>query len=228
MIPKERTPTPKKEVTSIQKKEDLFMTLSDTDVPPSEEPFSLEEILAEYSGSQDQQLLRETAELIGPNPPEPEPPPEPKKPPSKEAPAAKPEPEPSPVEAEPPPPSAEPEPPQPSGPSTPASAPDPLPPVQTPEPAPAMTAEPAELPFAQPPIPLEEVMSSTVEAVLEEREPLLPPRRGLFSRKPLVDSEELPLPPEPEPEYDPEPIGPELNFREATLEHKREIGRAHV
>ena len=58
-------------------------------------------------------------------------------------------------------------------------------------------------------------MGSTVDAVMEEeaQEPLLRPRRGLFSRKRLVETEELYAPPEPEeaPEEIPEidTIGPE-------------------
>ena len=67
-----------------------------------------------------------------------------------------------------------------------------------------------ELPRAPRPVSLEEVVGSTVDAVMEEnQEPLLKPRRGLFSRRPLEETEALYGPPEPEPEPDPEPIGPE-------------------
>ena len=75
-----------------------------------------------------------------------------------------------------------------------------------------------ELPRAPHPILLEEVVGSTVDAVMEEnREPLLRPRRGLFSRKPLRDTEELYAAPEPEeePEEEEEPIGPEMPLYEA-------------
>ena len=59
-------------------------------------------------------------------------------------------------------------------------------------------------------------MGSTVDAVMEEnREPLLRPRRGLFSRKPLRDTEELYAPPEPEEMEEEEPIGPETDLSEA-------------
>ena len=59
-------------------------------------------------------------------------------------------------------------------------------------------------------------MSSTVDSVMEEnREPLLRPRRGLFSRKPLRDTEELYAPPEPEEMEEEEPIGPETDLSEA-------------
>ena len=66
------------------------------------------------------------------------------------------------------------------------------------------------------PMSLEDVVGSTVDAVMEEaREPILPPRRGLFSRKPLEETETIPPPPEPEPEPEPEPIGPEPSLWEA-------------
>ena len=73
-----------------------------------------------------------------------------------------------------------------------------------------------ELPPSPHPISLEEVVGSTVDAVMEEnREPLLRPRRGLFSRKPLRDTEELYAPPEPEEMEEEETIGPETDFSEA-------------
>ena len=51
-------------------------------------------------------------------------------------------------------------------------------------------------------ISIEEMVNSTVEAVMEEQaeEPILSPRRGLFSRRRVEDTEELPGPPEPEPD----------------------------
>ena len=83
------------------------------------------------------------------------------------------------------------------------------------EPAPAEPEE--ELPPAPHPISLEDVVGSTVDAVMEEnREPLLRPRRGLFSRKPLRDTEELYASGEPEEEpEEEEPIGPEMELSEA-------------
>ena len=57
-----------------------------------------------------------------------------------------------------------------------------------------------DLPPSPHPITLEDVVGSTVDAVMEEeaQEPLLRPRRGLFSRKRLMETEELYAPPEPE------------------------------
>ena len=76
-----------------------------------------------------------------------------------------------------------------------------------------------ELPRAPRPISLEEVVGSTVDAVMEaRREPLLKPKRGLFSRRPLEDTETLYGPPEPEPEPDPEPIGPEEDLCNAAAD----------
>ena len=72
-----------------------------------------------------------------------------------------------------------------------------------------------ELPLPPRPVSLEEVVDSTVTAVMEEREPLLKPRRTLFSRRPLEDTEQLYGPPEPEPEPVSEPIGPEMELSEA-------------
>ena len=66
------------------------------------------------------------------------------------------------------------------------------------------------------PFSLEEVVGSTVEAVLEERpqpvEPPKPKRRSLFSRRRMP--EEQPEP-ETEPEPEPEPIPPEPAAYEA-------------
>lgn len=74
-------------------------------------------------------------------------------------------------------------------------------------------------------------MGSTVDAVMEEeaQEPLLRPRRGLFSRKRLVETEELYAPPEPEeaPEEIPEidTIGPEPELAEAAADYRAEAKR---
>ena len=90
-----------------------------------------------------------------------------------------------------------------------------------------------ELPPPPRPISLEDVVGSTVDAVMEEqREPLLKPRRrrGLFSRRPMPEEETEELyqrPPAPEPEPDPEPIGPEpdlLDVSEACRRESRILG----
>jgi hypothetical protein len=83
-----------------------------------------------------------------------------------------------------------------------------------------------ELPQAPRPISLEEVVGTTVDAVMEEtREPLLKPKRGLFSRKKVEDTETLYAPPEPEPEPEPEPIGPELDPWDAAEDYRAEYRR---
>ena len=84
---------------------------------------------------------------------------------------------------------------------------------------PAVSREDADVlrePLSARSISIEEMVNSTVEAVMEEQaeEPILSPRRGLFSRRRVEDTEELPGPPEPEPEYVPEPIGPEPDLRD--------------
>ena len=90
-----------------------------------------------------------------------------------------------------------------------------------------------ELPEQPRPISLEEVVGSTVDAVMEEQEePLLKPRRrGLFSRRKMEeeDTETLYDPPEPEPEPEPEPIPPEPDLHDAaevcrTEYHRRRGG----
>ena len=81
-----------------------------------------------------------------------------------------------------------------------------------------------ELPRPPRPVSLEEVVGSTVEAVMEEREPLLKPRRSLFSRRKLEDTEQLPTPPEPEEEVA-EPIGPEMELSEAAADYKKKFQR---
>lgn len=176
---------------------DLYGTGS-TDVPAAEGDFSLEEILAEYGGSLEQHMLRDVERELEPQPaPKPEP---------------KPEPQPEPKKA--------------------------APPEKAPVPDPAAQAELArqeardkllaqavdleklerELPHAPRPISLEEVVGSTVDAVMEEQEPLLQPKRGLFSRRKLEETEELFPPPEPEPEPEIEPIGPEEDLADAAAD----------
>ena len=99
-------------------------------------------------------------------------------------------------------------------------------------PAPAAPPEPEklaeELPPAPRPISLEDVVGSTVDAVMEEqREPLLKPRRRrwLFSRRPMVEEETEELyqrPPAPEPEPEAEPIGPEPDLSDVSEACRRE------
>ena len=182
-------------------------------VPAPEDDYSLEEILAEYGGSLEHHLLRETEA-----PADPEPPAAPAEPAPAQEPETPPVPEPPPEEEAPPPPPPEP-------PSAPP-APDPLQEAER-----AAAADVARLNIPHPkPISLEDVVGSTVDAVMEEaREPILPPKRGLFSRKPLEETESLPPPPEPEPEPDPEPIGPEPTLWEAAHDARQlYIRRKHT
>lgn len=172
--------------------------------PAPEEDYTLEEILAEYGGSLEHNLLREAGT---PEVPVPEPPAAPMEPAAK--PEAQPAPEP-PAEAPPPP-----EPPK-----------DPIREAEQ-----AAEADVARLNIPHPrPISLEDVVGSTVDAVMEEaREPILPPKLGLFSRKPLEETESLPPPPEPEPDPDPEPIGPEPTLWEAAHDARQlYIRRKHT
>lgn len=182
-------------------------------VPAPEDDYSLEEILAEYGGSLEHHLLRETEA-----PADPEPPAAPAEPAPAQEPETPPVPEPPPEEEAPPSPPPEP--------SSAPSAPDPLQEAER-----AAAADVARLNIPHPkPISLEDVVGSTVDAVMEEaREPILPPKRGLFSRKPLEETESLPPPPEPEPEPDPEPIGPEPTLWEAAHDARQlYIRRKHT
>lgn len=90
-------------------------------------------------------------------------------------------------------------------------------------------AEKLEIPRPQS-FSLEDVVGSTVEAVMEEaREPEPPLRRRLFSRRPAEEAESIPPPPEPEPEPEPEPIGPEPNLWEAAHDARQlYIRRKHT
>lgn len=82
--------------------------------------------------------------------------------------------------------------------------------------------EPPEIPPPPEPVSLEEVVGTTVDAVMgDRREPLLRKKRGLFSRRVLEDTEKLRTPPEPEPEVEVEPIGPEEELADAAEEWKR-------
>ena len=65
------------------------------------------------------------------------------------------------------------------------SAPEEMPPrrKKQPAPPPPPPEKKEELPKPPKPLSLEEMVGSTVDAVMEEQEPLLTPKRGLFSRK---------------------------------------------
>ena len=178
-----------------------------TSVPALDEEFSLEEILAEYGGSRGDTILRE-AERTAPAPEEPGP-----SEPRQEAPKA-PAPEPEPA--------SEPQPavPEPEEKPAPASAPEPEPPPPL---------KPEELPPVPRPISLEEVVGSTVDAVMEEQAAERQrARRALFSRRRLEDSERLYETagsrgaPEPEIEPEIEPLGPEMDPAEAAEEYREQ------
>lgn len=185
--------------------------------------FSLEEILAEYGGGRKQRLLdelerravRETGAEEPPGSSEPEPSgspeeaeaaPAPEEPPAEETP-------PRDAGAE-----ASPDRPRPSG-----GVPQPDV-TRSEEETPPQEAPADELPPSPRPISMEEVVRRTVDEVIEETdEPLLPPRRGLFSRKKPADTEELYAKPEPEPEQ-PEPeetIGPEPDLTDEAEDGRR-------
>lgn len=81
----------------------------------------------------------------------------------------------------------------------------PAPPLQPDEPAEPQPSSPPDIPPPPKPVTVEQVMEETVSAVIEEQESSSPPRRrGLFSRKPMVDTEELY--PAPEPPKPTEPV----------------------
>lgn len=152
-----------------------------TGVPAEEEEYSLEEILAEFGGGLEQTLLRQPA---GAEEAEPVPA------------ASRPE-----MPDVPPPPAAAPE--------IPAAAPA----AREAAAIPPLNMLDTALPKPPRPVTLEDMVGSTVDAVMEETSETQPPpkRRGLFSRKPLEETEQLPpeMEPEMEPEPEPEPIGPE-------------------
>lgn len=193
-----------------------------TDVPVSDERFSLEEILAEYGAGREQRLIeaveQEARREAAPAAPPPEPP------------ARKPAAQKPPVQSPPPKPARQ------------TAAAQQAQPAPSPEKQAAPKAGPAQptpeelleelrrdLPPSPHPITLEDVVGSTVDAVMEEdaQEPLLRPRRGLFSRRRLVETEELYAPPEPEPEEIPEidTIGPEPELADAAADYRAEAKR---
>ncbi|WP_455580623.1 hypothetical protein [Dysosmobacter sp.] len=164
-----------------------------TDVPAAGD-FSLEEILAEYGGGRRQKILRDVEEAANPGPEPVFQPEEPQMP--------------CPAPAE----SGEP----PSPPAPPESSSGREEPERAEEELEGLSGE---LPRSPRPISLEEVVGSTVDAVMEEHhEPIRRHRQGLFSRRKLEETEMLYQPPEPEPEE--EPIGPEPEPRETAEEWK--------
>ncbi|MDY3985534.1 hypothetical protein [Dysosmobacter sp.] len=188
----------------------LYDTLTaGTDVPASEDSFSLEEILAEYGGGRQRKLMRDVEAEVNPGP-------EPVFQQKDTAPF-------TPVKQTPPKPA------RPRAPEAPEAATFQQTRDKLISQAVDLEALEAELPRAPRPISLEEMVGSTVDAVMEENQagPLLKPRRGLFSRRKLTETEELyarPEPEEEEPEEEEEPIGPEPELFE-TAEHYREEKR---
>lgn len=182
------------------------------DLSAREEEFSLEDILAEYGSSREQRLMedveRAAEQTTVPTAPKQEPSAEEEAPQREQPPIPQPPPEKS---------------------SEPAK-----PPVRKKEPLkPAPKSEP-ELPPAPKPISLEDVVGSTIDAVMEERKEqegvvlLKPkPKRSLFSRRKLEETEQLYdiREPEPEPVVEIESIGPELEPYEAAEQHRKAYQR---
>ena len=152
----------------------LYDTLTDgTDVPAAEGDFSLEEILAEYGGSRGQRLMRDVEAEANPGP-------EPVFQQEDTAPFV-------PVKQPPRKPAA------PKAPVDPEAEEFQRTRDKLISQAVDLEALEAELPRAPKPISLEEMVGSTVDAVMEENQagPLLRPRRGLFSRRKLAETEAL-------------------------------------
>ena len=182
------------------------------DLSAREEEFSLEDILAEYGSSREQRLMedveRAAEQTTAPTAPKQEPSAEEEAPQQEQPPIPQPPPEKS---------------------SEPAK-----PSVRKKEPPkPAPKSEP-ELPPAPKPISLEDVVGSTIDAVMEERKEqegvvlLKPkPKRSLFSRRKLEETEQLydSGEPEPEPVVEIESIGPELEPYEAAEQHRKAYQR---
>lgn len=167
-----------------------------------EEDYSLEDILSEYGGSLEQRLLRkEESPSDAPA----------------EGPAAAAEETPAP-----PAPEEAPEPPRED------PAPAETPPEDAPEPPPPKAEEDGR-PSRSQSITLEDVVGSTVDAVMEERkEPPAPKHhRRRFFRKPRKKAQPPPPPPEPEPEPKPVPesIGPEPELWEAAHDARQHYMR---
>ena len=155
-----------------------------------EEEFSLEDILAEYGGGRGNKLMRDVEQELNPL--------EQVRPKAEQPLPATPKPEPKPRPA--------PEPKQkPKGKVKRKETPPP-------EPEPEFPREPT-------PITMKEMVNNTVTAVMEEnREVLVQPRRGLFSRRKIEETEQLyDSPVESEPEIEPERTDPEPELSEAVI-----------
>lgn len=166
-----------------------------TDVSP-EGDFSLEEILAEYGSSRQQQILQEVEENLSVLEGSPQPPPIPEDADvaavEEDVPAQSLQPDPQPQEEE----------------------------VQEEEVTDCFQSALEELPPPPHPVSIETAVGQTVDTVMEEQETLLEekrPRRGLFSRRKYEDTEQLYAPPGPPPDPEPEepPIGPEESLDDA-------------
>lgn len=185
-----------------------------TDVPASEEHFSLEEILAEYGAGREQRLMEAVEQEVR----------------QEESPAAQgAAAQAAPAQGQPSPPARQTEPARRAKSVSKAEQQAPAAPKAEPEPPDPLEELQRDLPPSPHPITLEDVVGSTVDAVMEEdaHEPLLRPRRGLFSRRRLVETEELYAPPEPEPEEIPEidTIGPEPELADAAADYRAEAKR---
>ncbi len=183
------------------------------DVPPSDEEYTLEEILAEYGSSRQQKILEEVEREAEPETvSEPALPAEPAAPAAEEPPAAEPKPArmlwarrmahaESEREAE-------------------------LP--EEPEESDEPENEPEDGPEESRFLSLEELVGTTVGAVMEEhREPLLKPKRGLFSRKRQQEDTEqfydpMDAPPPPKPVTEADTIGDEPELSEIAAEYRED------
>lgn len=202
------SPKPKKANNGKQDNMIYEDLLCSTDVPASDDTFSLEEILSEYGGSCQQNILRDVEKSVPP--------------PVEEAASDSQEPEEINHAQQH---SSHQEP-------TPPVSQEPLDPVLDAdrirqETLDELLAQAAEIPAPPHPLSMEDVVGSTVDAVMEEtREPLLPPKRGLFSRRKIEDTEELyadPAPPHPKEKPKPEPpiFESSANYRES---YRRQSG----
>lgn len=180
-----------------EEEKSLYGNPAGTDVP-ADGDFSLEEILAEYGGDRQKKLLDQVEAEANPGP-EPVFQPEATDAPTppREHPAA-------------------------HGREQ-AKADDPQSHGQQPPQMPL--PQPEELPPQPRPISMEMVVEHTVDAVMEEQETLLQPKRGLFSRRHFVETEELYQRPEKETEPEPEiePIGPEEPLSQAAEDWRGEM-----
>ena len=182
------------------------------DVPPSDEDYTLEEILAEYGSSRQQKILEEVDRELQP-----------------ETAAEKPEPPAEPAREEP------------AGEERAEAAPPKSAKAlwamrmaaaeqarAAEEAAEAVPEEPDDEPEESRFLSLEELVGTTVGAVMEEhREPLLKPKRGLFSRKrQQVDTEQfydpVDAPPPPKPVTEADTIGDEPELDEVASEYRED------